>query len=169
MWPAFSRLLYRLIGGERGRSLSWGIATHKDRNTCTRALYGLAPSHFDESLQPSSEGFFYEDEMKYEQGPLDEFPKSLRQFTDWQKEQGIKADGIYGNESHKTMWDYLKMLKDKLESADAKIMELSIRLDECVAGCEASPVDPEQGSVASVLALIGIGVFIGFLAGAVVF
>ena len=165
MGPALSRLLYRLIGGERGQTLSWGIATHKNRNSAVRALYGLAPDHFDESLDMPKLDY----EPKYEQGPLSDYPKAEKQFKGWQQEQGILADGKYGNESHNTMWDYLKILKDKLESADAKIMELSIRLDECVAGCEASPVDPEQGSVASVLALIGIGVFIGFLAGAVVF
>jgi len=106
--------------------------------------------------------------MKYERGRLDEFPKAFKEFRDWQAEQDILSDGVYGNESHNTMWDYLRFLKDALESADAKIMELSIRLDECCVGGDPGPSQPEGGvSVGAVVLFVILAAALGFLGGQV--
>lgn len=162
MGPKLSIALYRLIGGERGKTLSWGIATHKDRNMAVRAVYGLWPAHFDESLDMTELDYV----PKYEQGwPLDKFPKAEQSLKAWQSEQGILSDGKYGNESHWTMWDYLKLLRDKLQEADAKIMELTVRLQEME--WDSNPVfsEPEGFSGYALLAMAAVGAVIGFLGG----
>lgn len=160
MGPAFSRLLYRLMGGRDSQTLSWAIGTYKDTNRLAQGLYGLWPSHFDASIN--------EEAMKYEPGPLTESDKKdLRSF---QTENNLQVDGIYGHETHGTWWGYMHTIMDALETADAKVMELTARLAECCLPDDPGPIYPvpENMGAMKVVILLLIGAFAGFL-GAQVF
>lgn len=105
--------------------------------------------------------------MKYEQGPLDEFPEALKEFKAWQKEKGIKVDGIYGNESHNTMWDFIGMIEDALQRADAEIIELTTRLQECCQPDDPGPVYPPNEGMSgwAILFFVILAAALGFLGG----
>ena len=117
----------------------------------------MGPENFDESL---------EETMTYKPGPLNETDKSY--IRDFQRDEGLKVDGEIGHQTWNTLRDLFRVAKEKLQDADAAIMELQVRLAECCQPDDPGPAHPTPDAGDKWM-LIFIGAVVGFAVAAVLF